>query len=187
MTRVRNDLFDPRKGFDRGRSKPVEAVWYLLKCFLFLTPLPVPSRLKCAILRLFGATVGSGVVIKPRVNIYFPWKLAIGDHAWIGEEVFILNFEPITIGSHCCISQRVFLCAGNHDYRKPDMPYRNHPIVINDGAWVGAQFFVGPGVGIGIEAVITAGSIVTRNQPAQMVCSGNPCSPIKPRWKEQGL
>ena len=57
MTRVRNDLFDPRKGFDRGRSKPVEAVWYLLKCFLFLTPLPVPSRLKCAILRLFGATV----------------------------------------------------------------------------------------------------------------------------------
>jgi putative colanic acid biosynthesis acetyltransferase WcaF len=185
MTRVRNDLFDRRKGLDRGRSKPVEAAWYLLKCCVFLTALPFPSRLKCALLRAFGASVGRGVVIKPRVNIHFPWKLAIGDHAWIGEEVFILNFEPITIGAHCCISQRVFLCAGNHDYRLPGMPYRNRPIMIEDGAWVGAQSFVGPGVTVGTEAVISAGSVVTRSQPPKMVCAGNPCVPVKDRWKKE--
>ncbi len=182
MTRIRNDLFNARHGLDRGRTKPVEALWYLLKCFLFLTPLPVPSAIKCHVLRWFGARVGRGVVIKPRVNIHFPWKLSVGDHTWIGEEVFILNLEPVTIGAHCCLSQRAFICTGNHDYRQPDMPYRNRPILIEDGAWIGAQAFVSPGVTIGCEAVITAGSLVTQNQPAQMLCAGNPCAPVKPRW-----
>src|ERR1035437_4993246 len=83
-TRVRLDLFDSRQGLDRGRPKLVEALWYLVKCALFLTPLPFPSSLKRSVLRLFGARVGNGVVIKPRVNIHFPWKLAVGDFTWIG-------------------------------------------------------------------------------------------------------
>jgi putative colanic acid biosynthesis acetyltransferase WcaF len=185
MTRIRNDLFDANKGLDRSRPKPVEAIWYLVKCLFFLSPLPWPSPFKCALLRLFGATIGKGVVIKPRVNIHFPWKLRIGDHTWIGEEALLLNFEWVTIGAHCCLSQRAFLCAGNHDYRQPEMPYRNQPITVKDGAWVGAQVFVAPGVTIGAEAVITAGSVVTKNQPERMVCGGNPCVPTKPRWKTQ--
>jgi putative colanic acid biosynthesis acetyltransferase WcaF len=181
-TKVRLDKFNPRQGLDRGRSTSVEALWYLVKCALFLTPLPFPSSWKRGVLRYFGAQVGRGVVIKPRVNIHFPWKLSVGDFAWIGEEVFILNFEPVSIGAHCCLSQRAFLCTGNHDYRQPDFPYRNRPITIEDGAWVGAQSFVAPGVVIGCEAVIAAGSVVTRDQPAQMVCAGNPCVPVRQRW-----
>jgi putative colanic acid biosynthesis acetyltransferase WcaF len=183
MTQVRNDLFNSRQGLNRGRPKPVELIWYLCKCVLFLTPMPFPTAFKCAVLRLFGAQIGRGVIIKPRVNIYFPWKLSVGDFAWIGEEVFILNFEPVTIGAHACVSQRAFLCTGNHDYRKPDMPYRNAPIIVEDGAWIGAQCFVGPGVTVGNEAVITAGSIVARSQPHRKVCGGNPCVVIKDRWQ----
>lgn len=185
MTRVRNDLFDSSHGLDRGRPRVIEAMWYLLKCVFFLSALPWPSRFKCAVLRLFGARVGKGVVLKPRVNIHFPWKLTIGDFAWIGEEVFVLNFEPVDIGAHCCISQRAFLCTGNHDYRQPNMPYCNEPITVEDGAWVGAQSFVAPGVQIGTEAVITAGSVVTKSQPPRMICGGNPCAPLKNRWPEE--
>ena len=185
MTRIRNDLFDRTKGLDRGRPKWFEAIWYLVKCSLFLTPLPFPSAFKRSILRFFGARIGRGVVIKPRVNIHLPWKLTVGDFSWIGEEAFILNFEPVTIGAHCCISQRVFLCTGNHDYRKPTMPYRNKPITIEDGGWIGAQVFVAPGVNIRNEAVITAGSIVTVDPPPRMICGGNPCIPLKPRWPLQ--
>jgi putative colanic acid biosynthesis acetyltransferase WcaF len=184
VTRIRNDLFDPREGLDRGRSAGVEALWYTLKCLVFLSGWPFPSALKRQILRTFGARIGKGVIIKPRVNIHFPWKLAIGDFTWIGEEVFILNFEPVNLGSHCCISQRAFLCTGNHDYRQRQMPFRNQPISIGDGAWIGAQVFVAPGIVIGTEAVITAGSVVTRSAPPEMVCGGNPCRPIKPRWAE---
>ncbi len=182
MTRVRNDRFDARQGLDRGRPKLVEFGWYLCKCLFFLTPLPFPAAFKCWVLRRFGARVGRGVVIKPRVNIHFPWKLSVGDFTWIGEEVFILNFEPVDIGTQACVSQRSFLCTGNHDYRQPEMTYRNAPIRVEDGAWIGAQCFVGPGVVIGREAVVTAGSIVTRNQPAGKVCGGNPCVAIKDRW-----
>jgi putative colanic acid biosynthesis acetyltransferase WcaF len=183
MTRVRNDRFDPADGLDRGRPSWFEACWYLTKCVFFLTAWPLPSGAKRGLLRLFGARIGRGVVIRPRVNIHLPWKLDVGDHTWIGEEVFILNLERVSIGAHCCISQRAFLCTGNHDYSKPEMPYRNRPISIEDGAWVGAQAFVGPGVTICAEAVITAGSVVIKDQPARMVCSGNPCSAVRPRWK----
>lgn len=183
MTRVRNDLFDRACGLDRGRSRFVEAAWYLVKWWFFLSPLPYPSRFKCALLRLFGARVGWGVVFKPRVNIHFPWKLQVGDHTWIGEEVFILNLEPVTIGAHCCISQRAFLCTGNHDYRQVEMPFRNRPIALGDGVWIGAQAFVGPEVTVGAETVVAAGSVVTRSLAPEMVCAGNPCSPVSRRWR----
>ncbi len=181
-TKVRNDLFNSHKGLERGRSKLIEGLWYLAKCVFLLSPLPWPNRWRIALLRSFGAKIGTGVVIKPRVNVHFPWKLVLGDHVWIGEEVFMLNFEEIRIGSHACISQRAFLCAGNHDFRDPSMSYRNRPITIGDGAWVGAQCFVGPGVTIGSEVVVTAGSVVVRDLPPAMVCVGNPCAPKSPRW-----
>ncbi|MCC9599939.1 WcaF family extracellular polysaccharide biosynthesis acetyltransferase [Stieleria sp. JC731] len=180
--RQRLDQFDAKVGLDRGVSRPVEILWYLLKCLFFLSPLPWPNALKRFILRTFGAKLGEGIVIKPRVNIHFPWKLTIGDHCWIGEEVFILNFEPIQLGNNVCLSQRSFLCGGNHDFRDPTFSYRNGPITIHDGAWVGAQCFVGPNVAIEQYAVIVAGSVVTSDLPGSMICRGNPCQAIKPRW-----
>ncbi len=161
----------------------MEALWHIVKCLVFLSPLPWPSRMKCALLRCFGAKIGKGVYLKPRVNIHLPWKLAIGDYTWIGEEVFILNFEPVSIGKHCCISQRAFLCTGNHNYFKVDMSYRNRAITVSDGAWVGAQVFVGPGVLVGTDSVLAAGSVACKPVPEGMVCAGNPCQPIRPRWK----
>jgi putative colanic acid biosynthesis acetyltransferase WcaF len=97
--------------------------------------------------------------------------------------VFLLNMEPIVIGAHCCISQRAFLCTGNHDFRQVNMPFRNRSIVVEDGAWVGAQAFVGPGVTIGSEAVVAAGSVVTKSLPRGMRCAGNPCTVRGPRWR----
>lgn len=179
---MRLDTFDASVGLDRGRSKPVELAWYLVKMAFFLSAFPWPQALKRALLRAFGARIGAGVVLKPRLNIHFPWKLAVGDHAWLGEEAWILNFEPVTIGAHACVSQRAFLCAGNHDFRAADFRYRNAPIVVETGAWVGAGVFVAPGVTVGREAVVTAGSVVTGDLPAAMVCGGNPCTPRKPRW-----
>lgn len=176
--------FNSMNGLDRGKPKLVEIIWYLLKIFFFLSAFPWPMQFKVFVLRAFGARIGKGVVIKPRVNIHFPWKLLIGDYVWLGEETFILNFEPINIGSNVCISQRTFLCGGNHDFKDPSFSYRNEPIVIEEGAWVGAQVFVAPGVTIKKNAVISAGSIVYSDIPANMVCSGNPCTPIKYRWKK---
>lgn len=175
--------FDPKIGLTRGVSKIKEICWYLVKIIFFLTAIPFPSRFKCILLRLFGAKVGKGVIIKPRVNIHMPWKLSIGDFVWVGEEAFLLNFEHLIIGNNVCISQRAFLCGGNHDYKSPAMPYRNGPITLDDGSWVGASCFVAPDVTIGIDTVVAAGSVVTRNLAANGIYKGNPAEFVKKRWE----
>jgi len=181
MKKVRLDLFNSQLGLDRGASKVKEMLWYVIKVVFFLSAIPYPSKFKVFLLKAFGAKVGKGLVIKPRVNIHFPWKLVVGDNVWIGEEVFFLNFELLTIGNNVCISQKVFVCGGNHDYKDPTMPYRNGVIVLEDGSWVGAASFVGPNVKIGINTIVSVGSIVTKSLPENGVFSGNPPQLVKER------
>lgn len=180
---TRLDTFNRHHKFRRDRSVFVNALWYFTKCFLFLTVVPWPSWLKVYVLRLFGANVGLGIIIKPRTNIHFPWKLTLGDFVWLGEEVNIINFAEVRIGSHACISQQVFLCAAGHDYRDPAFSYRNAPIFIGNGVWLQARVFVCPGVSVCDEAVVTVCSIVKNDLPANSVCTGNPATPQGLRWK----
>lgn len=183
MKKVRLDQFNSQLGLDRGASKTKEMLWYTIKVVFFLSAIPYPSKFKVFLLKAFGAKIGKGLVIKPRVNIHFPWKLVVGDNCWIGEEVFFLNFELLTIGNNVCISQKVFVCGGNHDYKDPTMPYRNGVIVLEDGSWVGAASFVGPNVKIGINTIVSVGSIVTKSLPENGVFSnGNPLQLVKERW-----
>jgi putative colanic acid biosynthesis acetyltransferase WcaF len=182
ISKVKLSNFDSSKGLDRGVGKLKEVLWYFVKMIFFLSAFPYPNALKTFLLKLFGAKVGSGVVIKPRTNIHMPWKISIGNYVWIGEEVFILNFEPTYIGNNVCISQRAFLCGGNHDYLDPTMPYRNGPICLQDGSWVGACCFIGPNVTIGADTIVSAGTIVTRSLGKNGIYRGNPAVYIKDRW-----
>jgi putative colanic acid biosynthesis acetyltransferase WcaF len=167
--------------FNRGASKPRELLWLFVSLILFrLCPLNL-SPLKRAVLRVFGARIGIGVTIKPQVKITFPWKLNVGDHVWLGEECWLLNLERITIGSNVCISQRAFLCTGNHNYKSPTFDLIVKPIHVEEGAWIGAAAWVGPGVTAGNHAVLTAGSIATSNLEPFGIYQGNPAAPIKKR------
>ena len=168
-------------GFDRGASRFQEALWVLVRCLFFAPALPWPSALRVFWLRRFGAKIGTGVVIRPRVNIHFPWRLVVGDHVWLGEECWLLNLAPITIGSHVCLSQRAFLCTGNHDFSSPTFDLIVKPIEVAAGAWIGAGAFVGPGVKVGSHAVLTAGSVATKNLPASGIYRGNPAVFVKDR------
>jgi putative colanic acid biosynthesis acetyltransferase WcaF len=181
-SKVRLGDFNSSIGLDRGVSKPKEVFWHFVKMIFFLSSFPFPNGFKTLLLKLFGAQVGEGVIIKPRVNIHMPWKITIGNHVWIGEEVFILNFERATIGNNVCISQRAFLCGGNHNYLDPTMPYRNGPITLEDGSWVGAGCFIGPNVIIGTDTIASAGSIVTKSLAENGIYRGNPAVYIKARW-----
>ncbi|MBI3852515.1 MAG: colanic acid biosynthesis acetyltransferase WcaF [Verrucomicrobia bacterium] len=168
-------------GFDRGASAFKEPLWLIVSIILFqLCPLKL-SRFKCTVLRWFGATVGRGVVIKPHVKITFPWKLALGDHVWLGEECWLLNLERITITDNVCISQRAFLCSGNHNYKSPSFDLITKPIQVEQGAWIGAACFVGPGVSVGSHAVLTAGSVATKSLEPFGIYRGNPAELIKQR------
>lgn len=149
--------------FSRGASKFKEGFWWIVRSVLFAPWFPIPSFLKVAALRLFGAKVGHGVVIRSRVNITFPWRLSIGDHVWIGEEVLILSLAPVTIASHVCISQRAFLCTGSHRFRSESFDLVTKPITIGEGSWIAANVFVGPGVTLAPGTLCKAGAVVTKS------------------------
>lgn len=165
--------------FMRGASRQKEALWWICRSFLFATWFPVPSGIKVASLRLFGAQVGQGVVIRSRVNITFPWRLEIGDHVWIGDEVTILSLDRVRIGSHCCLSQRAFLCTGSHDFSKESFDLITREIEISESCWVGAQAFVGPGVVMRKSSRCLAGAVVVKEVMEGKVVGGVPAKVLK--------
>ncbi len=178
-TDVRLDTYD-RKSFDRGRPRWIEALWLVVECLLVSSPLPGAAHRRW-LLRLFGARIGKGVDIKPRVRIKFPWKLTVGDGSWIGEGVWIDNLADVQIGSHCCISQAAYLCTGSHDWSKPSFDLITAPIDIEDGSWICARSIVGPGVTTGEGSVLALGSVATRDLAPWSVYSGVPAIRIKAR------
>jgi len=149
--------------FERGAPLLKEALWWLVRSLLFAPWFPIPSGVKVAALRLFGAKVGRGVVIRSRVNITFPWKVTIGNHVWIGDEVLILSLAPVNISSHVCISQRAFLCTGSHKFKSENFDLLTKPITIGEGSWVAANVFIGAGVTLTPGTVCSAGSVVLKN------------------------
>lgn len=132
-------------------------------------------------LRAFGAKIGKGLVIKNNVIVKSPWNLTVGDNCWIGESVWIDNLDKVSIGSNVCISQGALLITGNHDYTKSNFPYRNAPITVEDGAWIGANTTVTAGVTIARNSVITVGSVVTKTTEPGMIYQGNPAKVIRER------
>lgn len=132
-------------------------------------------------LRCFGAQVGRHAVIRPSVTVTYPWKVKIGDYAWIGDDVVLYSLGEIDIGPHAVVSQSSYLCAADHDYAQPDFPIRARKITIGEQAWIAADVFIAPGVTIGAGAVIGACSSVFTDMPAEMVSYGYPCKPVKQR------
>ncbi len=172
---MRLDLFD-NSGFNRGAPRITEVAWVLVKGLFFLNWFPWPSLIRRNLLRLFGARIGKGVVIRSFVNISFPWRFECGDHVWIGEEVIILSLARVVIASHVCVSQRAFLCTGSHDWRKETFDLRVAEIHLEHGSWVAAQAFIGPGTTVGAGSVVCAGSVLMRSVPTNSMVRGNPAT-----------
>ena len=156
-------------------------IWYFKNLFLFKSSIPWPNALKILTLRFFGAKVGKGVVIKPCVNIKYPWFLEIGDNVWIGEEVWIDNLGKVKIGNNVCISQGAMLLCGNHNYSKTTFDLIVGDITLEDGAWVGAKAVVCPNVTMKSHSVLTVGSVLTKDAEAYTIYQGNPAVPVKKR------
>ncbi|MGL4512851.1 MAG: WcaF family extracellular polysaccharide biosynthesis acetyltransferase [Lacipirellulaceae bacterium] len=167
--------------YDPGRSAAVRLVWWFVSLALFESGWFLLTRAKPPILRWFGAKVGRNVTIKPHVRIKHPWMLAVGDHVWIGQESWIDNLAPVTIGSHVCVSQRAYLCTGSHDAAKRGFDLVVRPIVLENGAWVGASAVVLGGVTVGANAIVGAGSVANRDVPPGVFAGGVPARVIRDR------
>ena len=152
---VRLDTFDTG-GFDKGAGKAKQTLWFFVNALLVKAS-------------------WNNVCVK------FPWKLEVGDNVWLGENAWIDNLDKVAIGNNVCISQGALLLTGNHDYTLSSFDYRNAPIVVEDGAWIGAKALVCPGVVVGTHAVLAAGGVATKSLRPWTVYQGNPAKEIRER------
>lgn len=155
-------------GYDKGRSLPVQALWFAAQHLVF-RKWWFPARLRPALLRAFGARVGQRVLIRHGVRVQWPWKLSIADDVWIGEDAWIITLEGVSIGADVCVSQGAMLCTGSHQHRSATFEFDNAPIRLEPGSWVAARATVLRGVTVGSGAVVGAGAVAHRDVPASEV------------------
>ena len=176
----RLDRFRVPAGF-RGRPGWYVQLWWLVQALLFRPSPQVLYGWRRWLLRRFGARIGRGVLIRPSARITYPWKLTVGDYAWIGDDVELYTLGEITIGAHAVVSQRCYLCTGSHDYTRATFDIFARPIVIGEQAWLATDVFVAPGVEIGAGTVVCARSAVFKSLPGGVIARGTPAATIRER------
>lgn len=167
--------------YSPGGNALKRLLWYYTNAIVFKSSLFPFYGVKTLLLKMFGAKIGYGLQIKPCVNIKYPWLLTVGNDVWIGEEVWIDNLVMITIGSNVCISQGALMLTGSHNYKKTTFNLITGSIILEDGVWIGAKAIVNQGVTAGTHAVLTSGSIATKNLQAYSIYQGNPAVKIRER------
>ena len=160
--------------YSHGASSLKRVLWHLTNAVFFINPLNPMSSLKVWLLRIFGAKVGKGVVIKPGVNIKHPWFLVVGNNVWIGENVWIDNLAKVFIADNVSLSQGAMLLTGSHDYKRVTFDLLVKSIYIEEGVWIGAKSVVCPGIRCFSHSILTVGSIATKDLEAYSIYQGNP-------------
>lgn len=178
LSKYDNSWYNPRGSLIK------RTIWYFVNEWFFNCGWNVSSGIKVKMLRMFGAKVGRGVVIKPHVNIKYPWNLTIGDYVWIGEGAWIDNLTKVTIGSNAVLSQGAMLLCGNHNYKLPTFDLIIGEITLEDGAWIGAQSTVCPGVTCKSHSVLGVGSVATKDLEPYSIYQGVPAVKVRDRGSE---
>ncbi len=164
-----------------GANKIKQILWYFVNILFFKNSYNPISSLKVFLLKLFGAKIGKGVIIKPSVNIKYPWRLKIGKHVWIGENVWIDNLADVTIGDNVCISQGAMLLCGNHNYKKSTFDLITREIILESGVWIGAFSIVTPGTVCKSHSILSVNSVASKVLASYTVYQGNPAKEVRKR------
>lgn len=170
-----------RKSWDAPTWKVL--AWAAAELLLVSNPWQISSRLRRIVLTAFGAQIGKGVLLRPRLRVRFPWKLRIGDRSWIGEDVWLHNQDQVTIGSDVVVSQGTFVTTGSHAHRR-DMALLTRPVEICDGAWVTARCIVLGGVRIGVSALVRPGSVVASDVPDGAIVGAPAAEVVGQRFRD---
>ena len=190
----------PQRASISAVDKPVEArhisafsrsekirrlLWSIVQATLFRLSFHNWYRWRTILVNLFGAKVHSSCVIRRTVRVECPWNLTMGRNSCLGDFANVYCLGRVTLGERVTVSQNAHLCAGTHDYDRPDMPLLRPPITIHNDAWVAADAFVGPGVVVGEGAILGARGCAFKDLEPWTIYGGNPAQPIKARSRHR--
>lgn len=168
-----------------GASLPRQLLWFVLGAPLLACRWLPGSAWRVLLLRRFGARLAGGCRIKPGLRVKFPWRLVIGQHCWLGEDAWIDNLAAVSLGDRVCLSQGVYLCTGNHNFRSTGFDLQLGEIHIGPDVWIAARAVVAPGTTIAQGAVVGLGAVVAGQVPEAAIMKGNPAIAVGRRWRNQ--
>ncbi|OOY06985.1 hypothetical protein BMI85_15790 [Thioclava sp. DLFJ4-1] len=163
------------------RNKTLRALWGFARLLLFAPSPRTAHRWRRMLLRVFGAHIERGCLIYPSARIWAPWNLEMATGSVIGDGAEIYNVATVRLCRGTVISQRAFLCTASHDYSQEEFNLVAGEIRLNEGAWVAAEAFVGPGVEIGAFAILGARAVATRDISANVIAGGIPARSLSHR------
>lgn len=134
------------------------------------------------LLRTLLGSVGKECYIEPPLRANWGKHTYIGDNFYANFNLTLVDDTTITIGNHVMFGPNVVLTTAGHPVdpdRRRNVAQFNIPITIEDNVWIGANVVVLPGVTVGENSVIGAGSVVTKDIPANVVAVGNPCRVLR--------
>jgi maltose O-acetyltransferase len=135
-----------------------------------------------AILQQFLGHFGQDAIIEPPFYCPYGHNIYIGDYSYLNVFCTILDGNQVRIGKHVMIGPHVQIYTPAHMLQaEPRIQGYEvaKAITIEDNVWIGGGAILLPGVSIGRNAVVGAGSVVTRSVPANMVVAGNPARVIR--------
>lgn len=137
---------------------------------------------RLAVLRELLGAIGDRTSVQPPFACDYGYNIAIGNDVYVNFNVVILDCAAVTIGDGTQIAPGVQLLAADHP-RDPEVRRSllelARPVSIGTNVWIGAAAIVCPGVSVGDDSIIGAGSVVTRDVPAGVVAAGNPCRVVR--------
>lgn len=152
-----------------------EYVWML---FCSWTPKPA-NQWRIFWLKFFGCKIFGKPFVHQRARIQIPWNLILHDRACLGDRANAYTLGIIEIFEHATVGQEVYLCTGTHAFDKPSMNLITNKITIEKNVFIGARAFIMPGITIAENAIVGAGSLVTKNVESNSIIGGNPAKHIK--------
>jgi maltose O-acetyltransferase len=126
--------------------------------------------------------LGENAIVKPAFRCDYGLNISIGARSFVNYDCVMLDCNKITIGEEVQIGPGVHIYTATHPL---DAPTRRsgleaaHPVTIGNGVWLGGRSVVCPGVTVGDNTVVGAGSVVTKDLPAGILAVGSPCRVVR--------
>lgn len=135
------------------------------------------------LLRELLGWLGAGAVVLPWFRCSYGDRISLGDRSFVNHDTLFMDDATITVGDDVRIGPRCQLLTAQHPVedhaRRREGWERPLPIRIGDNTWLGAGVIVCPGVTIGPDAVVGAGSVVTRDVPPRVLVAGDPARVLR--------
>ncbi len=151
-------------------------------CFRYNNVSPLESEKRKAMIKSFFSKTGEKFAVLSPFYCDYGFNISIGEYFFSNYNLVILDVAPVTIGDNVMFGPNVSLFTAGHPIhlvsRNSGYEY-GLPITIGNNVWLGGNVVVTPGVTIGENSVIGAGSVVVKDIPANVVGAGNPCEVIR--------